>query len=165
MRSRLYHILASLCPEAPESLVRRLLYTLYHYHQVAPLHRVAPCVLIILRHPEASCLQTLHIHHHTTVLGMEQFHQLAALPDEDEHVTITDVTSHLLMHHTAQRTDTLTHVCPPWAQPVAHRVVKAEHGRKGSCPTTHAVHPLCRCQSGHGGHWGTEALHRKRHYQ
>ena len=42
---------------------------------------------------------------------MEQLHQLAALPDEDEYVTIADVASHLLMHHTAERTDSLTHVC------------------------------------------------------
>ena len=88
MRSRLYHILASLCPEAPESLVRRLLYTLYHYHQVAPLHRIAPCVLIILRHPEASNLKTLDIHHHATVLGMKQLHQFATRTDKDKHVAI-----------------------------------------------------------------------------
>ena len=78
MRSRLYHILASLCPEAPESLVWRFLNPLDHNHQVTPLHLIALRILIIFRQFEASCLQTLHIHHHTTVLGMEQFHQLAA---------------------------------------------------------------------------------------
>ena len=160
----LYHILPTLGSKTPESLVRRLLYALDHNHQVSPLHLVALRVLVILRQLETACLQALHIHHHTPVLGMEQLHQLAALPDENEYIAIAHVTSHLLMHHTAERTDTLTHVSPPWAQPVAHRVVKAEHGSPGFCPTTHEAHPQCRCRNGHGGRWGTEALHqRERH--
>ena len=130
-RFLLYHILPSLCTKPLESLVWRLLYALHHYYKIPPLHLIAPSILVIFRQFEASGLQTLYIHHHTSVLGMEQFHQLAALADEDEYVTITHVTSHLIMHHAAERTDALTHVSPPWAQPVAHRIVKTEHGLQG----------------------------------
>ena len=164
MQFCLYHILPALGPKTPESLVRGLLYSLHHYYQISPLHLIALCVLIILGQLETTCLQSFHIHHHTPVFGMKQLHQLAALPDENEYVTIADVTSHLLMHYTTERTDTLTHVSPPWAQPVAHRVVKAEHGLPGFCPTNHEARPQCRCRSGHGGRWGTEAsLRRERH--
>ena len=151
----LYYILPSLCAKAPESLVWRLLYPLDHYYKVTPLHLIALRILVIFRQFEATCLQTLHIHHHTPVLGMEQLHQLAALADEDEHVTITHVAFHLLMHHTAERTDALTHVCPPWAQVVAHRVIQAEHGQTGSCSIIPEVHFLFHCQSGHEDHWET----------
>ena len=123
----LYHILPSLCTKAPEPLVWRLQYPLDHYHKVTPLHLIAPGILVIFRQFEASCLQTLYIHYHTPVLSMEQFHQLAALADEDEHVTITHVTSHLLMHHATERTDALTHVSPPRAQVVPHRIIQAKH--------------------------------------
>ena len=109
------YILPSLCAKAPESLVWRLPYPLDHYHKVTPLHLIALCVLVIFRQFEASSLQAFDIHYHTPVLSMEQFHQLAALADEDEHVTITHVTSHLLMHHATERTDALTHVSPPRA--------------------------------------------------
>ena len=124
----LYHILSSLCTKAPESLVWRLLYTLHHYYKIPPLHLIALGILVIFRKLEASCLQTLYIHYHTPVLSMEQLHQLAALTDEDEYVTITHVTSHLLMHHAAERADALTHVSPPRAQIIAHRIIQAEHG-------------------------------------
>ena len=157
----LYYILPSLCAKAPESLVWRLLYPLDHYYKVTPLHLIALRVLVIHRQFEASCLKAFHIHHHTTILGMKQFHQLAALPDEDEHVTVSDVASHLLMHHTAERTDSLTHVCTSRAQPVAHRVVKAEHGSPGFCPTDRVTRPPYHCQSGHEAHWETKVLHRK----
>ena len=123
----LYHILSSLCAKAPESLVRRLLYTLHHYYKIPPLHLIALGILVIFRKLEASCLQTLYIHYHTPVLSMEQLHQLAALTDEDEYVTITHVTSHLLMHHAAERADAFTHVSPPRAQVVAHRIIQAKH--------------------------------------
>ncbi len=115
MRFCLYHILPALCTKAPESLFRRLLYPLDHYHEVTPLHLIALGIPVILRQLEAACLQTLHIHHHAPVLGMEQFHQLAAPADEDEHVAIADVTSHLLVYYTTKGTDTLTHVSPPRA--------------------------------------------------
>ena len=127
MEFYLYHILPPLCTKAPESLVWRLLYPLDHYYKVTPLHLIAPCILVILRQFESTCLQTFDVHHHTPVLGMEQLHQLAALADEDEHVTITHVTPHLLMHHAAERTDAFTHISPPWAQVVPHRIIQAEH--------------------------------------
>ena len=148
----LYHILPPLCPKSSESLARRLLYALDHYYQVAPLHGVAVCTLVILGQFEATGLQTLHIHHHATVLGMKQLHQAAAGTNEDKHVAIAYVASHLLMHHTAERTDALTHVSPPGAQVVTHRVIQAEHGSQGFCSTIRATRPLCHCRSGHEDH-------------
>ena len=74
----LNYILSSLCPKAPESLLWRLLYALYHYYKIPPLHLIALRVLVIFGQFEASSLQALHIHHHTTVLGMKQLHQPAA---------------------------------------------------------------------------------------
>ena len=90
---------------------------------------------------------------------MKQFHQAAALPNEDEHVTITHITPHLLMHHPAERADALSHIRPPRAQIVAHCIVKAEHGSQGFCPTDRVAHPPCHCRSGHEDHWGTEEWH------
>ena len=127
-RPRLYDILPPLGAKTPEPVVRRLPYALHHHDQITPLHRVALRVLIILRQFEAACLQTLHIHHHAAVLGMQQLHQTAAPADEDEYVTIAYVALHLLMHHTAERADALAHISPPWTQKVAHSVIQAEHG-------------------------------------
>ncbi len=77
MEFSLNNILSSLCPKAPESLVWRLLYPLDHYYKVTPLHLIAPCILVILRQFESTCLQTFDVHHHTPVFGMKQLHQPA----------------------------------------------------------------------------------------
>lgn len=74
----LYHILPALGSKTPEPLLRRLLYALHHYHKVTPFHLIALRILIILGQLEATGFQTLHVHHHTAVLGMKQLHQLAA---------------------------------------------------------------------------------------
>ena len=102
MKLSLDNIISTLCPKASEPLVGRLLYALYHYYKIPPLHLVALRVLVILRQFEASCLQTFHIHHHTTILSMKQFHQFTTGSDEDKHVAIAYITPHLLMHHTAE---------------------------------------------------------------
>jgi len=94
---------------------------------------------------------------------MEQLHQAAAMSDEDEHVAVLHVASHPLMHHPAQRADALAHISPPRTQVVAHRVIKAEHGLQGFCPTIHAAHPQCRSRNGHADHWETEVSHRTAH--
>lgn len=60
---------------------------------------------------------------------MKQLHEPAAGTDEDEDITILHFAVHLLMHHSAQRTDTLAHICPARTQEVAHRVVQVKHGR------------------------------------
>ena len=155
----LYLILPSLCPKAPEPQVGRLLYPLHHYHQVAPLHLVALRVPVILRQLETPSLQTLHIHHHAAVLSMKQLHQTTAPADEDEDITVPHITLHPLMHHSAKRTDALAHIRPAGAQIVAHRVIQAEHGSQGFCPTIRGAHPRLRCQSGHEDRWGTEGSH------
>ena len=80
-------------------------YALDHHDKVAPLHRIAFCLLVIFRQPEASGLQTLDIHHHPAILGMEQFHQLPTAAYEDEHVAVADIGAHLLLDHTDERVD------------------------------------------------------------
>ena len=157
----LYNIFSSLCPKAPEPLVWRLLYTLDHYYKISPFHLIALRILVILGQLETSCLQALHIHHHTPVLGMKQLHQPATRTNEDKHVTVAYVASHLLMHHTAERTDPLPHVSPPRAQIIPHRVIQAEHGSQGFCPTDRVTRPPYHCRSGHEAHWETKVLHRK----
>ena len=124
----LYYILPSLGTKTPETLGRRLLYSLHHHHQVTPLHRVTLRVFVILGQLESTRLQTLHVHHHTTVLGMKQLHQPAAGTDEDENVAIAHIAPHTLMHYTAQRTDALAHIRTPRTQVIPHRVIQAEHG-------------------------------------
>ena len=130
------NVFPALCPEPPEPLSRGLLDALNHHHQVAPFHLVAVALSVVLGQLETAGLQTLHVHHHAAVLRMEQLHQPAAPPDEDEHVAVAHVALHPLMHHAAERADALAHVCPSRTEKVAHRVVKAEHGKKGFCPTT-----------------------------
>ena len=60
---------------------------------------------------------------------MKQLHEPAAGTDEDEDIAVLHFAVHLLMHHSAQRTDTLAHICPARTQEVAHRVVQVKHGR------------------------------------
>ena len=122
----LYNIFAALCTQAAKTLAG-CLYAFHHQHKVTPFHAVAACLLIIVGQFEASGFQTLDIHHHAAVLGMKQFHKLQVATYEDEHVTVTHLTLHTLMYYTAQRTDSLAHVCVARAQPVPHGVVKAEH--------------------------------------
>lgn len=59
---------------------------------------------------------------------MKQFYEFAAGPDKNEHVSILHFAPHLLMHQSAQRTDTLAHICSAGTQKVAHRIVQAKHG-------------------------------------
>ena len=51
------------------------------------------------------------------------------------------------------------HICPVGTLPVAHRVVKAEHGSSVFFPITHEEHPLCRCRRGQEDRWQRAALH------
>ena len=115
---------------------------------------------IILRQFEATGLQAFYIHHHASVFGMKQFHEPAAGADEDEDITVLHFTLHFLMYHSAQRTDTFTHICPAWTQEVAHRVVQVKHGRLedfGSILPSISLRN--RSRSGHEGHWETAVPH------
>ena len=157
----LYHILPALGAETSEPLVGRLLYALDHDHKITPLHLIALRVLIILRQFEASCFQALHIHYHTPVLGMEELHQLSAGTDEDKHVAIAHIAPHLLVYHAAEGADALTHIRPSRAQPIAHRIIQAEHGQKDSCSTIPEVRLQYHCQSGRGDRWEKEEWRQK----
>ena len=129
-------------------------------HQVTPLHGIAVRFRIILRQFEATGLQAFYIHHHASVFGMKQFHEPAAGADEDEDITVLHFTLHFLMYHSAQRTDTFTHICPAWTQEVAHRVVQVKHGRLedfGSILPSISLRN--RSRSGHEGHWETAVPH------
>ena len=91
---------------------------------------------------------------------MKQLHQFATGADEDKHVAVAHVTSHLLMHHAAERADALAHVGPSRAKPVAHRVIQTEHDSQGFYPTIRAATLMYRCKNELGGHWETEVWHR-----
>lgn len=87
---------------------------------------------------------------------MEQLHEFAAGPDEDEDITVLHFALHLFMDQTAERTDSFAHVSPAGTQEVAHRVVQAKHGRLGDFGST--VPPVAsqtRFRSGHEGRWET----------
>ena len=62
---------------------------------------------------------------------MEQLHQSAAGTDEDKDIAVAHIAPHPLVYDTAQRADALAHVCAAGTKEVAHRIVKAEHGREG----------------------------------
>ena len=102
-----------------------------HHHQVAPLHRIAAAGGVILGYTEPSGLETLDIHHHSADFGMKQFHEPAAAADEYKHVAVANVGTHLLLDNADQRIYALAHVRAAGAQMVAHRVIEAEHGRRG----------------------------------
>lgn len=59
---------------------------------------------------------------------MQELHQPPSAADEDEHIAVAHVRTHLLLLHSDQRVDSLAHVRASRTQVIAHRVVKAEHG-------------------------------------
>lgn len=114
-----------------QSVMERILgESFYHNHEVTPFHRVAFCSRIIFRYPEPPRLQPLDVHHHPSILGMDQFHQLAAAADETEHFTVAHVSPHLIIDHADQRVYSLAHVRAAQTKMIAHRIVKAEHGSR-----------------------------------
>ena len=87
---------------------------------------------------------------------MKQFHEPAAGTDEDEDIAVLHLALHLLMYHSAQRTDPLAHIRPARTQEVAHRVVQVKHGRlQDFWSTAPSVSLQNRFRSGHEGRWET----------
>ncbi len=153
-------VFPALCPQSPEPLLRILLYALNHHHKIQPFHGIAVRFGIVFRHFEAAGLQTFYIHNHTSVFRMKQLHDPAAGSDEDEDITVLHFALHPFMYQTAQRTDSLAHICPAGAQEVAHRVVQAKHGYSGGFGTViPSVISQTRSRSGHGVRWGTAGTH------
>ena len=132
----LYLVFPSFSPEPAQSRGGILGNALDHNHKIGPFHRVASALGIIFRYTEPTRLQPLHIHNHTTVLGMKEFHQPSAAADEDEHVTVLYVGSHLFLDHSYKRVDPLAHVRPSRTQMVAHRFIKREHDISPDCGST-----------------------------
>ena len=153
-------VLLALGSESPEPLLRVFLNAFDHHDQITPFHGIAVGFRVIFRQLEAACLQPFDVHHHASVIRMEQFHEFAAGSDKDEHVTVPHFALHLLMHQSAQRTDALAHVCPAGTQKVAHRIVQTKHG---SFRDYGLAVPLTasriRSRSGHGDRWGKARLH------
>lgn len=74
--------------------------------------------------------KALDVHHQTALLGIEKLHQLTATANEDEYITVFDTTSHTIVYHTAEGTDTLAHISPAGAEKIPHRIIQAEHGNR-----------------------------------
>ena len=153
-------VFPALCPQPPEPLLRILLYALDHHHKITPFHGIAVRFGIVFRHFEAAGLQTFYIHHHASVFRMKQLHESAAGSDEDEDITVLHFAPHPFMYQTAQRTDSLAHICPAGAQEVAHRVVQAKHGCSGGFGSViPSAISQTRSRSGHGVRWETVETH------
>src|SRR3712207_5763731 len=91
---------------------------------------------------------------------MKQFHEFSAGADEDEHIAVLHFAIHLLMYQSAQRTDSLAHICPAGAQEVAHRVVQVKHGSPEDFGSTvSSTASQIRSRNGHEVHWGRAKLH------
>ena len=104
------NILFSFSPKPSQTVLGRLLNALNHPDTVTPFHRIGLCLLVIRRNLETAGFQTFHVHHKSTIFGMEKLHQLTAATDKYEHIPILHATPHTFMHHTAQGTDTFTHI-------------------------------------------------------
>ncbi len=149
-------VLLAFCPQSPEPLARILLNTLNYHHKITPFHGIAVGFRIVFRQFEAPCLQAFDVHHHASVFRMKQLHKFTAGSDEDEHIAVLHFALHLLMYQTAQRTDTLAHICPAGTQEVAHRVVQTKHGRLGDFGSTvPSVSSQTRYRSVRGDRWET----------
>lgn len=91
---------------------------------------------------------------------MKQFHEFSAGADEDEHIAVLHFAIHLFMYQSAQRTDSLAHICPAGAQEVAHCVVQVKHGRPEDFGSTvPSTDSQIRSRSGHEDHWETVLPH------
>ena len=115
-------------PQSPEPLGRILTQALNHHNQIPPLHGVCPLLGIILGQTEPATLQSLDIHHHTAVLGMDKLHELAAVADEDEDIAVPHLRTEFILYDAHKGIDALAHVCETCTQVVTHRVVQREHG-------------------------------------
>ena len=94
-----------------------------HYHQVTPFHFVRPRGRIVRRQTKAASLQTFHVHHHSTIFSMQQFHDFALSVDKDKHIAITYITKHLLVYYSAKTIDAFAHAGTARTQVVPHRII------------------------------------------
>ena len=66
-------------PQSLQPLGRVLPQSLDHHNQVAPLHRIRLLLRIIIGKTEPAGLKPFDIHPQTAVLGMDKFHEPAAV--------------------------------------------------------------------------------------
>ena len=82
------NVFIPLCPQSPESILGKFLYTFDHHDKVTPFHRIGLCFLVIGRCLEMTSFQMLNMHCKPSILGMEKTYKPAAVADEYEYIAI-----------------------------------------------------------------------------
>lgn len=131
-----------------QPLVRIVTDSFHHHDQVAPFHRIRPASAVVGRQPERALFQTFHIQYHAAVFSMEELHGAPASVYEDEDIAQTDVISHPVVNHSAQRIDPLAHVRLSGTQEIAHGIIQTEHGRIICVSIQMSVQGFHGCQGG-----------------
>ena len=131
-----------------QPLVRIVTDSFHHHDQVAPFHRIRPAPAVIGRQPERALFQTFHIQYHAAVFSMEELHGAPASVYEDEDIAQTNVMSHPVVNHSAQRIDSLAHVRLSGTQEIAHGIIQTEHGRIICVSIQMSVQGFHGCQGG-----------------
>jgi len=100
---------------------------LYHHHQILPTGLKRVGVLIKNRKLEGARFQFHMINYKTTAFQMQDFHAGTRAVDKDVHITILNITTHQIGHHTAKGIKTPAHICRKGIQIISHGRCKAEH--------------------------------------
>ena len=79
---------------------------------------------------------------------MEELHGAPASVYEDEDIAQTNVMSHPVVNHSAQRIDSLAHVRLSGTQEIAHGIIQTEHGRIICVSIQMSVQGFHGCQGG-----------------
>ena len=117
-----------------------------HTERISPemLNGYPPEYAVIGRQSERALFQTFHIQYHTAVLSMEELHGSPASVYEDEDIA----QSHPVVNHSAQRIDSLAHVCLSATQEITHGIIQTEHGRIICVSIQMSVQGFHGCQGG-----------------
>jgi hypothetical protein len=107
--------------------LRTQFHALNHHHQVTPVHTQRGGLFIKIGQLEAARFQLLVVDHHTGVFHVEDFHNVPAPVDEDEHSAVTDILPHRLIHYTAQGVEAFAHIYWHRVQVVVKGFMEMEH--------------------------------------
>jgi hypothetical protein len=115
--------------------------TLYHHHQILPTGLKRIGVLIKNRKLEGARFQFHMIDHKTSALHVQDFHTGARTVDKYVHISVLNITSHQIGHHTAEGIKTPAHICGEAVQIVPHGRGEAEHPTDAVKATASATSP------------------------
>jgi hypothetical protein len=136
--------------------------TLYHHHQILPTGLKRIGVLIKNRQFESAGFQLHVIDYQTSKFHMQDFHAGTRAVDKDVHITILNITTHQIGHHTAEGIKTPAHICGEGIQIVPHGGREAEHPTDAVKATVSATSPdPANSRVSYSRRWGNIS-HRKR---